>query len=240
LRISPTQDSCSHGQFAEQLAAPVVIFADMKISRMKHIFTLVAIFPVLAFGQTTFNVAVFGGGTGNPVPQYDPQFLTIDIGDEVVWDNTQGKHNVYGELDIFPNNPEGFSSGLPAFAPWTFSHTFSTPGVYNYHCTQGTHSNTQFGTITVVNPNSIDESNLFSELQLYPVPSNDLVTMDLGNVIPKSVEVFTVEGRTVTSVQVSNASKQSIDIAHLEPGHYLLRIVTTDGEVGTVRFARAN
>ncbi|HQW07311.1 MAG TPA: hypothetical protein PLV08_01020 [Flavobacteriales bacterium] len=87
--------------------------------------------------------------------------LNIEVGDMVTWTNIDGSHNVYGEPDAYPNNPEGFSNSAdPIGDLWTWPYTFTIPGVYGYHCTgsfQGQfHSTTQFGTITVLEANSIE------------------------------------------------------------------------------------
>lgn len=103
---------------------------------MKTIFTFrsyrftVPVFFLLfvAFGlaaQTKHQVAV----TNNV---FTPANLTITAGDEVVWTNTQGHHNVNGTTATFPSNPASFGNSLGM--NWTFSHTFTTPGVYDYQC----------------------------------------------------------------------------------------------------------
>jgi plastocyanin len=73
-------------------------------------------FPLLAAAQVTFTIEATGG-TGLGTPLYNPQFITILVGDIVQWNGVSGTHNVYGELDDFPNNPEGFSSGQPQPSP---------------------------------------------------------------------------------------------------------------------------
>ena len=80
---------------------------------------------------------------------FTPNELTINVGETVQWDNVAGFHNVNGSLATYPNNPDGFSSGPVAPAPWVFTYTFTVPGVYEYVCDQhaGLGMN---GTITVV------------------------------------------------------------------------------------------
>ena len=64
-----------------------------------------------------------------------PQYITIQQGDIVEWNCVQGTHNIDGQQSLFPNNPESFSYALNgASSPWDFSHTFNTPGVYDYEC----------------------------------------------------------------------------------------------------------
>jgi hypothetical protein len=46
----------------------------------------------------------------------------------VIWTNQGGQHNVASD------QPGLFRSGNPAFAPWTFIHTFTSAGEFRYHC----------------------------------------------------------------------------------------------------------
>lgn len=59
---------------------------------------------------------------------FSPQTVTIQPGDTVMWTNGGGAHNVRAD-------DNSFSSGEPDSGPWTFSHTFNTPGTYGYYCT---------------------------------------------------------------------------------------------------------
>ncbi len=82
---------------------------------------------------------------------FTPADITINVGETVQWDNNAGFHNVNGSLATFPGNPEGFLSGDPATAPWTFSHTFTIAGSYDYQCDLHFGSG-MVGTITVEAP----------------------------------------------------------------------------------------
>lgn len=53
--------------------------------------------------------------------------VTINEGEMVTWNNTVGFHNVKSDTGLF-------TSGAPASAPWTYSHTFPTAGTYPYYC----------------------------------------------------------------------------------------------------------
>ncbi len=65
---------------------------------------------------------------------FSPQNLVINAGEEVQWSSQEGTHNVNGSTQSYPDNPESFGSGNPALAPWNYTHTFNTPGTYQYHC----------------------------------------------------------------------------------------------------------
>ena len=109
---------------------------------MKKMFTLIGALGIFGLlnAQTTHNVSV----TSN---QYSPSTLTIEVGDEVVWTNTQGSHNVNGTTTTFPDNPESFGNNVGS--GWTFSHTFTIAGEYDYQCDPHVGFN-MFGSITVI------------------------------------------------------------------------------------------
>jgi plastocyanin len=77
---------------------------------------------------------------------FTPQDVTITQGETITWENIDGNHNVNGSQATFPDNPEGFFSGS-AGEDWTFSHTFTIPGFYDYRCDP--HASFMFGTVTV-------------------------------------------------------------------------------------------
>lgn len=102
----------------------------MKTNFTSKIFSSFATFIILAFslslnGQTTHNVAV----TSNV---FTPSQLTINVGDKVIWSNTQGSHNVNGNKNTFASNPESFGNNVGS--GWTYEYTFNTAGTYDYQC----------------------------------------------------------------------------------------------------------
>ena len=81
--------------------------------------------------------------------EFIPRDIVIRAGETVEWDNVMGTHNVNGSMTTYPDNPEGFFSGSAADAPWTFSHTFTQTGFYNYQCDPHVDFD-MFGTVTVL------------------------------------------------------------------------------------------
>ena len=86
---------------------------------------------------------------------YDPQNLTINVGQTVRWVNDGGHHDVNGEINSLNNepfnNPEVFNSDITSeVGAVIFTYTFQTPGVYNYDCSVGGHAlNGMTGIVTV-------------------------------------------------------------------------------------------
>lgn len=115
--------------------------------------TLLFVFTALSLisRATTFDIEVGGvGGSGVNPPYYEPQFLEIEAGDVVRWTWVGNMHNVTST-----SGPESFSSGTHN-SGFIFEFTFEMPGNYQFECTVGNHSNTQFGGITV-NAVSVEE-----------------------------------------------------------------------------------
>ena len=65
---------------------------------------------------------------------YTPASLTITQGESVEWVNISGNHNVNGDQGTYPGNPESFGNGAASTDAWTYEHTFTIPGTYNYQC----------------------------------------------------------------------------------------------------------
>ena len=108
-----------------------------KITIMKKVFTrstliqgswilsLLATMYISAAGQTSHAVSV----TSNV---FTPDEISINVGDTVVWTNSQGSHNVNGTQTTFPSNPESF--GNTVGMGWVFSHVFTIAGNYDFRC----------------------------------------------------------------------------------------------------------
>lgn len=63
-----------------------------------------------------------------------PADITINQGETITFTNGGGNHNANGSQDIYPDNPEGFTSGAPSSDLWIYEHTFNISGIYDYRC----------------------------------------------------------------------------------------------------------
>ena len=66
---------------------------------------------------------------GNNGVQYNPEDLTINVGDTVTWTNNDGG----GHTATSTSGPESFDSGNIA-SGGTWSFTFTKAGTYDYKC----------------------------------------------------------------------------------------------------------
>ncbi|MBK6370714.1 MAG: T9SS type A sorting domain-containing protein [Flavobacteriales bacterium] len=170
--------------------------------------------------------------------------LNIEVGDMVTWTNIDGSHNVYGEPDAYPNNPEGFSNSAdPIGDLWTWPYTFTIPGVYGYHCTgsfQGQfHSTTQFGTITVLEANSIEERSPWGELSIYPVPAHRVLNVAIATTERLTIEVYSPDGRMVRSAITSGNTPIQLDLSDEATGRYMLRLIDQHVRMTTRAFVKS-
>ncbi len=104
--------------------------------------------PTATAGSGTTHV-VKVGQTNLP---FDPELLVINVGDTVKWEWVAGTHSVVSGPNTFPPTCQAdgvFDSGVQSSG--TFSHTFTAPGDYGYHCGVGNHcANFESGEIQVL------------------------------------------------------------------------------------------
>lgn len=198
---------------------------------MKKIITLsviIALFSLSSFAQTIHNVEVGGTPDANtPDPYFSPQFLTIELGDIVKWDNIQGWHSIDGTTASFPNNPDSFTNGSEG-SGWEYEFTFTIAGVYDYECPVGDHALTQFGTITVVETaNSIEENQIAFDFSIYPNPVSEELNVSIeGNKCDYSI--LDNRGRIITSSSVEG-NEFKIDVSDFDKGAYIINIKNESG-----------
>lgn len=100
---------------------------------------------------------------------FNPDPVTIQVGDTVTWENTQGFHNVAST-----SGPESFRNGDPAGAGWTYSRTFTQAGTYTYVCE--VHSSMQGTIIVEGEPTAVEMSDISAETPSSSSPSLALAT----------------------------------------------------------------
>ena len=204
--------------------APTNRSITMRTTTLALLLTLTAL-PAIA--QTTHVVTVEN-------VSFSPADLAIDAGDTVEWQNMQGVHNVDGTLTENPSNPEGFTSGAPAGAPWTFSFTFKTPGSYSYHCdVHGSPNSGMRGTVTVGQTSSVEEEEEIGfELSApYPNPFSleSAFTLTLARAEHIRIAVYDAHGRRVSvlrdgQVAAATSTKVAWTPSEVAAGAYVISI----------------
>ena len=169
---------------------------------------------------------------------YDPSILTIYVGETVAWINTQGYHDVNGDINSITgetfNNPVNFYlppiSGSSSDPTCIGYYTFTIPGTYNYDCSIGSHAaNGMIGTINVIDNNtqSVFESEDLSVL-IYPNPASNNLTVDLGdlNGINTTIKLYDSVGKKVIEKQTNTTLM--IDVSSFAKGMYSLELSTDE------------
>ena len=100
-------------------------FTKTRNIRNLWVFAMLTTLPLASIAQTSHMVDV----TNN---KFTPAEITINDGDTVIWTNSEGRHNVNGTTDKYPDNPESFGNDVAT--GWTFSHVFTEIGTNKYQC----------------------------------------------------------------------------------------------------------
>ena len=98
----------------------------------KRFYSLVATALAFIGGMVSLQATVHNVSVNSNF--FQPNTLTIQVGDQVTWTQVSGAHNVNGSQGTFASNPASFSSGAVAGGNWTYSFTFTVPGTYSYQC----------------------------------------------------------------------------------------------------------
>ena len=83
--------------------------------------------------------------------------------------------------------------------------------------------------VTGIDDDVIDQE----EVQLYPNPSKDLITIDLSlaPVVVPNIAIVDINGNTVWSVSKVKEQKIQVDVSQYPAGTYLVRISSEKGSV---------
>lgn len=183
--------------------------------------------------QTSQNVTVSNN-------KFSPSNLTITVGDEVIWTNTEGAHNVNGQKTTFPNNPASFGNDVGS--GWTFKFTFNTAGTYDYQCDP----HAAMGMIgrIIVNPKTVTSSQSLADgaekIHLYPNPASQYVQLivPVNYAAISSVKIYTISG-TVIDEKGYSGNEESFwyDISSFKNGIYLMEI-TTGNQRNVLKFIK--
>jgi len=192
-------------------------------SRIFRYYTLTCVLAYLSLSlaaQTSHDVTASGSS-------FSPSNLTITVGDEVVWTNTSGSHNVDGLISKFPFNPVSFGNAVGT--GWTYKFTFNTAGTYDYQCDiHGAMGMT--GKITV-NPKTVTSNQKLADgagkILLYPNPASQYIQILFpGNYDAIDlIKIYSITGTAIDEKTFTeNQESLRFDISQLKNGIYFMEI----------------
>jgi hypothetical protein len=85
---------------------------------------------------------------------------------------------------------------------------------------------------SVSSASSACEKNTLENIILHPNPTTGELIITNHELKITNIEIYDVDGRKLSSNHlITPSSHQKIDISHLTPGIYFVKIVTTQGEI---------
>lgn len=180
-------------------------------------------FPLLVNAQADTTVEMRDGF-------FDPETLEVAPGTTVMWDNVDDdEHSTTSGTNC---SHDGIWDSGELNPGSNFTETFDSQGNFPYYCIP--HCGNGMTGLVIVGPTSLEKSNLeLSELELYPVPFEEQLTLDLGSDASKvqMVEVFNVAGERVSSISAQNSgSTLRFDASDWESGVYFLSFSSEDSQ----------
>ena len=200
---------------------------------MKSIFLRLGIFTVFLFNA----FSIFAQSKHTVTVQsfsFTPSTLTINLGDTVEFINISGSHNVNGNQNTFPNNPQSFGNNVGS--GWNYKFKFTAPGSYGYHCDP--HQGNMMGSITVLNNASTLDLASSKLITVYPNPVSETLNINLpDDLFAKqqhvSVTIFNIIGKKLASEDVSSGKRVQFDVSDYPKGIYLYQINSQTGILKT-------
>ena len=163
---------------------------------------------------------------------YNPENLTINVGDSVIWVNDGGLHDVNGNINSINgqsfNNPASFSSPVTSVAgAIIYSYKFTLSGTYNYDCSVGSHAaNGMVGTITVNNSSTgLFENNIESALVFDNRNSELKINHQGSGPLKGNILIHSIDGKLITSDIFFTYNNRIKINNYLKRGVYIFTIV---------------
>lgn len=173
-------------------------------------------------GQTSYNVTVSSFA-------FNPQELTITAGDEVIWKNEDGTHNVNGSKSVYASNPLSFGNNLGS--GWTYKFVFNTAGTYNYQCDP--HASMGMVGKIVVNPKvatgtgTLAGSEIHDNILLFPNPASQFIGLKIPRNYSaiRSLKVYNITGALIGQKAFPGTDETlRFDISRYNSGVYFMEI----------------
>lgn len=170
---------------------------------------------------------------------FSPQTLSVEVGDTIRWTLVNGNHNVNSVALSLPAGAALISSGAMGSNMTigsTYDYKVSIAGNYGYFC--GIHSNMVGGFVATPSTASISKINKATELKAYPNPFKTKISIPNKNA--ESIEIFSVLGEKVKTVDVSSFDKTTtIDLSDLRKGVYFYALKDASGVLETRKIVKS-
>lgn len=137
--------------------------------------------------------------------------------------------NAGGGLNYQWNN--GVTNGVP-FIP-TATQNYIASGSDINGC-----SNSDTVLVTVIDCTGIEEQNDVS-VSVYPNPLQDVLNFDFYQVISGGIELVSLEGKLISSIQFKDLESYQMDLSSLAFGPYFIRI-NLNGQIKSIKVIKAN
>ncbi len=188
-------------------------------------------------GATVYDVKIGPNGTNT----YDPQNLTIKVGDEVRFVWVSGTHPTMSD-----SNPAAWATFTPSSSNTTQTFRFNQTGSYGYHCTAhaflsgGVYAG-MIGSITVQTSLAATPALAATpSLSFFPNPSRGPLTVQVTGQRSQDykLRLSNILGREVRSQALrpeQAADGLTVDLSGLPAGLYFYSLLLNDKVVSTKR-----
>ncbi|MCX7743046.1 MAG: choice-of-anchor I family protein [Flavobacteriales bacterium] len=146
--------------------------------------------------------------TNAPICEGDNLIIQAEGGIEYEW--------------IGPNN---FYSQLQNFV--IINATSNQQGVYTVTATnQEGCTNTNFVYAEILNCNSVEESDLFSSLKIYPIPADEFIQLEFPEDLdqPMMIRLLSTDGKSIQTYSWNESTLYRMDVSTLTSGTYIIQI----------------
>ena len=196
---------------------------------MKKIYFLaLSILTSISLKATIHNVSIQSNS-------FTPFSFTAEIGDTVRWTLAGGVHDVTS-LSV-PAGALTFASTTLTAVGATFDYKITTAGTYAYFCS--IHGTGMAGGFVVNNPAGVGISKVSksSELKAFPNPFKTKIT--IPNKDAQTIEIFSVLGEKVKSIDVTTIDKTTVDLSDLRKGVYFYALKDASGVIETRKIVKS-
>ncbi|MCH2043123.1 MAG: plastocyanin/azurin family copper-binding protein [Saprospiraceae bacterium] len=206
-------------------------------------FLLLAVLFLLGYSYQTNAQVSHTINSGNFF--YDPSSLTIDVGDTVVWTNSEGFHDVNFNTNTQTGqsfgNPESFASTATSDSV-LYTHVFTIPGDYSYDCSVGSHAaNGMVGTITVnadTTTTSVQKmtNNVVENLKVYTINASSSIQLDfqLENVPSTAImTIYSLDGKALQVNQIGatvGANSHNVSLENIPSKAVYVVVLVVDNQ----------